>query len=408
MSKTSQVTDDQLIQARDEVLKKFSKAPSWMIADYIKSSMGVDMDASTIRGRMIKLAAKANTVAPAPLQVNPIAAAVVSRPQSVQYPVVDIKPIETPAVVAVETETTVEFKPAVHTIDESLKDYIPQDSEFEAYIERPIDRRLAVHYDCGITSGIYKYPITQGKQGTGKTFGHAYYAWTRKLPFFLFSCYEDFKLPKMFGDKTIINGTVKYQESLFVKAIQSPSVILFDEINAVSNSNSFDFHALLQNRELFIKDAEDGKGKTYKLHPQCRIGFAQNPKSAKYIGGNIKPSNFLGRCTFISYPEFTKEELVVAMKKKFKSLKDHAVKEFVTYYLASLKLIDNAKIPIDISIRQLANVIDLWSNGLSLNDAIEDGMASMTEAASQPQAKDSFLKLAEATFKELAPKEGGN
>jgi hypothetical protein len=391
------VSDDQLIQARDEVLKQYSKAPSWMIADHIKSNMGVEIDASTIRGRLLKIAAAKATVVVGP------------SPEELRAGL--IKSIQTPAVVAVEKGDTIEFKPAAtvsHDVDESLKDYIPQDSEFEAYIERPIDRRLAVHYDCGITSGIYKYPITQGKQGTGKTFGHAYYAWTRKLPFFLFSCYEDFKLPKMFGDKTIINGTVKYQESLFVKAIQSPSVILFDEINAISNSNSFDFHALLQNRELFIKDADDGKGKTYKLHPQCRIGFAQNPKSAKYIGGNIKPSNFLGRCTFITYPEFTKDELVVAMKKKFKALKDAAVKEFVTYYLASLKLIDNAKIPIDISIRQLANVIDLWSNGLSLNDAIEDGMASMTEAASQPQAKDSFKKLAEATFKELAPKEGGN
>jgi midasin (ATPase involved in ribosome maturation) len=192
-----------------------------------------------------------------------------------------------------------------------------------------------------------------------------------------------------------------YQESLMVRAIQSPSVILFDEVNAMSNTHTFDFHALLQNRELFIKDARDGKGHVYKLHPECRIGFAQNPKSAKYIGGNIKPSNFLGRCTFLTYPEFTIDEIQQAMEKKFPKIKPAEIQKFVTFYFASVKLIEQADIPLDISIRQLINVIDLWHHGMEIQDAINDGMASMTEAISQPKAKESFYRVAQGVWKEL-------
>jgi midasin (ATPase involved in ribosome maturation) len=243
--------------------------------------------------------------------------------------------------------------------------------------------------------------VCQGKQGTGKTYSAAYYAWNNKLPFFLFSMFEDFKLPKLFGDKTIINGSIKFQESTFVKATQGPCVILFDEINALSNANTFDFHALLQNRELFIKDANDGAGRVYHLHEDCKICFAQNPKSAKYIGGNIKASNFLGRCTYLTYPEFSKKEIRLALRKKFPELNKDDMDKFVKFYFACTETIEKASVPVDISIRQLNNVVDLWLHGLPIQYAIEDGLTSVMEAVSQPKAKDTFFRLAQAVWKEL-------
>jgi MoxR-like ATPase len=281
-----------------------------------------------------------------------------------------------------------------HDVSDEMKKYVPPDSEFVNYVERPVDRRLAIHLEAG------KFPIAQGKQGTGKTFGFMYNAYKAGLPFFLFSCYEDMRLQKLFGDKTIVNGTVQFVEGLFVKAIQCPSLILFDEINAISNSNTFDFHAMLQNRELFIKDADNGNGKVYKLHPDCRIGFAQNPKSSKYIGGNIKPSNFLGRCTFITYPEFSKQEIKEAVARKFPALGEEDLKNFTAYYYACTETIDKAGIPVDISIRQLLNIVDLYLHGLPLHVAIEDGLSSITEAISQPKLKDSFYRLSQAVWKD--------
>ena len=152
---------------------------------------------------------------------------------------------------------------------------------------------------------------------------------------------------------------------------------------------------------MFIKDANDGKGKLYKLHQDCKIGFAQNPKSVKYVGGNIKASNFLGRCTYITYPEFTKTEISEAIMKRFPSLHKEDLVKFVTFYFASLETIDRTGIPVDISIRQLNNVIDLWIHGAPLKEAIEDGMTSLMEAISQPKAKEAFYKLSQSIWKEI-------
>lgn len=285
-------------------------------------------------------------------------------------------------------------------VSDDLKDYIPKAEQFACYVERPIDEQLAAHYNTR------KYPITQGKQGTGKTFSHEYYAYKNNLPFFLFSCYEDFKLAKLFGDKTIVNGSIQFRESLFVKAIQSPSVVLFDEVNAVSNANTYDFHALLQNRELFIKDAEDGKGKIYKLHHECRIGFAQNPRSAKYIGSNIKQSNFLGRCTFLTYPDFTTSELTDAVRGRFNGKKIDAkdISKFVIFYQEVVMILEQNNISIDVSIRQLMSTMDLWMAGLDLPDALHGGIMGFCDAVSLPKVKDALNALAQGVWEELMKK----
>jgi hypothetical protein len=185
-------------------------------------------------------------------------------------------------------------------------------------------------------------------------------------------------------------------------------MILFDEINALSNANTFDFHALLENKELFIKDADNGKGKVYKLHPNCRIGFAQNPKSAKYIGGSIKASNFLGRCTFLTFPEFKEKELDQALSKKYPDITKDDREKFLKFYIAINQCIEQANLPVDVSIRQLNNVIDLWIHGAPLQHAIEDGLASILDSVSQPKSKESFTRIAQAVWKELMPETMSN
>jgi MoxR-like ATPase len=384
MPTPSQITDQELESVRQAIAKANgnAKVRAWMIAaELAKRTPPVVLDVSTLRGRFIDMG-------------KPLSGGIGSLSKSAQekgegtlgpQPTVErSKPLE---------NTKREF-----IVDEAMKKYIPQGVDFDNYIERPVDQRLAVHYMAG------KYPLTQGKQGTGKTYSHAYFAYKHQLPFFLFSCYEDFRLQKLFGDKTIINGNIVFQESIFVQAIQSACVILADEINAVSNPNTYDWHALLQQRELFIKDADNGKGKVYKLHPDCMIGFAQNPKSAKYIGGNVKGSNFLGRCTFITYPEFTKAQIHKAITLKFPNLVRTDVDKFSQFYFACNEAINRADIPVDISIRQLNNVIDLYNHGLTLSDAVEDGLTSILEAVSQHKNKEAFTTLAKGVWKEMLHK----
>ncbi|MHA2046464.1 MAG: AAA family ATPase [Candidatus Thorarchaeota archaeon] len=375
----TKVEDTTLKDVRDKLAHDMPGKPvrAWQIRDALKSiDPSYALDESTIRGRFISMG-------------EPLRGGTMTGNGGGET--MRTKPAPTPT-------QFVSIEKKEYDVPDDMKQYVPQDSEFTNYVERPVDRRLAIHLEAN------KFPIAQGKQGTGKTFGFMYHAWKHKLPFFLFSCYEDMRLQKLFGDKTIEQGDVKFVEGLLTRAIQSPSLVLFDEINAVSNNNTFDFHALLQNRELFIKDADNGNGKIFKLHPDCKIGFAQNPKSSKYIGGNIKPSNFLGRCTFITYPEFSKSEIKEAVSRKFPALGEVDLKNFTDYYYACTETIDKAGIPVDISIRQLLNMVDLYIHGLPLHVAIEDGLTSITEAISQPKLKESFYRLAQAVWKDLMDK----
>jgi hypothetical protein len=380
MPAVSQITDAELLDLKKQLSPKGERVRAWQIRDALNNK-GISLDESTIRGRFLAMG-------------QPLGKGVGGVKRNANGDKID--PNQPPP----ERSKPLELIKKDYTgqIPEDMKEFIPKAEEFVNYIERAVDKRLGVHYNAG------KYPITQGKQGTGKTFSHSYYAYKEQLPFFLISCYEDLRLVKLFGDKTILNGSVVFQESLFVRAVQCPSVILFDEINAVSNNNTYDFHALLQNRELFVKDADNGKGKVYKLHPDCKIGFAQNPKSAKYMGGSIKASNFLGRCTFITYPEFTKADIRKAMKQRFPNIVELEIKKFAEFYFACIDTINKSDIPVDISIRQLINIIDLYNHGLPLKDAIEDGMTSIMDAVSQSANKDAFFRLAQTVWEEMMNK----
>jgi hypothetical protein len=379
----SQVSNEQLEEIRNALEINGTKVKAWQIADELKKKYGITLDESTIRGRFIVMGKPLSGVSVGgKVRVEPVS------PASTATTEEKSKRELLSTTIAIRT----------YEIPEELKKYIPEEKDFEDYIERDIDKLLASAYNLqGPKKTIY--PLTQGKQGTGKTYGHAYYAYKQGLPFYLFSCYEDMKLQKLFGDKTIENGTVKFKESLMTQAIQHPGVMLFDEINATSNTYTYDFHALLQNRELFIKDADDGKGKIYKLHPDCKVGFAMNPKGQKYIGGNIKPANFLGRCVFITYPEFTKSQIKKAIAKRFPGLIATDVEKFAAFYFEVIELIQRNDLPIDISIRQLNSVIDLWLHGLPLKSAVEVGLSGMLDAVSQPKAKESITVLINATWK---------
>lgn len=437
-----QITNDQLEKIREEIEVAGQGCRSWQIREHL-SHEGIQIDETTIRARFIEMGKPlSGNLGGAKTQTKPYQVKNYSKDEvhdklrqhaqklgtqktkelMAKFNMTDINTLPegydiNEIWLTAESEITGKPIPAnarpaskpmeiikkVFAIPDHLKQYIPKAEEFKGYIERAIDHRLSVHYDSS-RPGNWKYPLSQGKQGTGKTQGHMYYAYKNQLPFYLFCAHEDFKLHKLFGEKTIIGGNVVFKEGLLTQAIQHPGVILIDEVNYISNENSVDFHAFLQNRELFVKDADNGNGKIYRLHEDCRIGFAQNPKSAKYIGGNIKPSNFLGRCTFLTYPEFTKPDIKKAITSRFPNLVSNDVNSFTEFYFACTGAIEKANIPVDISIRQLNNVIDLYNHGLPLNEAIEDGLTSIMEAASQPKAKEAFFSLAQMIWKDMANK----
>ena len=393
MAPPQAATDEQLIAARDAVMSRVKNGivRSWQVKDEL-TKIGVYMDESTIRGRFITTGQ--------PLGSMQTAIATPNVELKVAKPVEAVQPggaaevekkAETTEAVAERVATAEPVKQPVEYPPE-LKAFIPTQDDIDGYIERDVDKRLSTHYSLG------KHPITQGKQGTGKTFSHLYYAFKQQVPFMLVSCFEDLLLHKFFGDKSIKDGTVIFKEGILTKMIQFPSVILFDEINAVGNAKSFDFHALLQNRELFVKDAADGEGKIYKLHPECRIGFAQNPRSSKYIGGTVKPSSFLGRCTYITFPDFQKDEMVSVLKKRFPKAKEERLVEFVDFFVEANNFLMTNGVAVDISIRQLINMVDFHEAGMSVEDSIDDALASVLDAISAPQHKKALMGVATTIF----------
>jgi hypothetical protein len=100
------------------------------------------------------------------------------------------------------------------------------------------------------------------------------------------------------------------------------------------------------------------------------------------------------------------KDIKKAVTTRFPELSDVDVDSFVNFYFACIEAIEQSKIPVDISIRQLNNVIDLYIHGLPLKEAIEDGLSSILEAVSQPKSKEAFHKLAQAVWKELMNEKG--
>ena len=368
MPPSKTVTDEML----DNVLQSLrTKLPTsiiraWQIKDELLNMYQETMDESTIRGRFIAMN-------------KPLGGVVVAHEEKVP-----------------ENTTVAQLNHIVEAnpdLPEELKSYIPTSKDVEGYLERDVDIRLQLHYACS------KHPITQGPQGTGKTFSHMYYAFKKGLPFMLISCFPDMVLHKFFGDKTLKDGSIVFREGILVKMIQYPSVILFDEINAIENSKSYDFHALLQNRELFVKDGNDGEGKVYKLHKECKIGFAQNPRSAKYIGGTIKPSSFLGRCSYITFPNFTKTQISKILTKKYPKLEKEKVLEFTDFFFEANQYLSQNGISVDISIRQIQNCVEFYLGGMDLEDALDDGLISVLDSISSPQSVKGLQQVTKTIFK---------
>ena len=375
-------TDQQLHEAYCNLKGSKGQQPTANdIAGYLLGTHSITIDPSTVRGRFIAMGQ--------PLGGKNYGKAMPPSP--------DPTPKPTPKPAPATPVETINI-PTPQVPDE-LKPYIPDAPA--GYISRDVDTKLALVLDLQAKGLANKYPIAQGKQGTGKTLSYIQYAHARQLPFFLWSAYEDFNIRKLYGDRTIVNGTVKFQESVFVQAIQNPCVILIDEVNAISEANIKDFNALLQNRQLYIKDADDSKGKLYKLHKECRIGFAQNPKSAKYVGGHIRSSDFLGRCVYLTYPEFNQAQLKKALKSTYHKLDDTMVDNFSAFYMGCVDAINQNNIPVDISIRQLLNIIDLFVHGASLGDAIEIGTLNIMDSISQPNSKQAFMRVSEMVWSQL-------
>ena len=230
--------------------------------------------------------------------------------------------------------------------------YIPNEDEFKDYIHRDIDNKLDAILEAN------KMALLVGETGTGKTYACRYYAYKHNLPCLIISLDDNSKFNHLLGFREIRNNETTFEAGLMVDFLQNPSLILFDEINALPAKAAFRFHEMTENRSLFIPELR----KTVKIHPECRIAFACNQKNMRYIGTNNFNAAFLDRLIIIKFPHFTDKELST----KFKIEDD-----ILRFYIEAVKMINRNEMRTMYSIRTIKQYQSLRDIGFSKKEAFE-------------------------------------
>jgi len=236
--------------------------------------------------------------------------------------------------------------------ENKLDVYIPKESEFEDYIHREIDDKLDTILEAN------KMALLIGETGTGKTYACRYYAYKHNLPCLIISLDDNSKFNHLLGFREIRDNQTTFEPGLMVDFLQNPSLILFDEINALPAKAAFRFHEMAENRSLFIPELR----KTVKIHPECRIAFACNQKNMRYIGTNNFNAAFLDRLIIIKFPHFTDKELLT----KFK-IEDDVLR----FYIEAIKMINRNEMRTMYSIRTIKQYQLLRNIGFSKKEAFE-------------------------------------
>lgn len=171
----------------------------------------------------------------------------------------------------------------------------------KSYVQRAVDDTVKIF------AKMSRNICLIGDSGTGKTTLVEQYAASMKLPFLRISCDETSSLKTLLGSKEIINGTTYFRGGILLELIQMGCVILFDEFNALHSSKLFFLHELLDNRRLFVQDADGGK--VIKIHPECKIFLACNPANKNYGGTNKMNAALGNRTTVIDVPNIQVSEM---------------------------------------------------------------------------------------------------
>jgi len=273
--------------------------------------------------------------------------------------------------------------------ENKLNVYIPKEDEFGDYIHRQIDDKLAAILEAN------KVALLVGETGTGKTYACRYYAYRYNLPCLIISLDDNSKFNHLLGFREIRNNETTFEPGLMVDFLQNPSLILFDEINALPAKAAFRFHEMIENRSLFIPELK----KTIKIHPECRIAFACNQKNLRYIGTNSFNAAFLDRLIIIKFPHFTQEELAKHLKIE---------EDILQFYTKAVNMINKNEMRTMYSIRTIKQYQLLRSIGFNKMEAFKIAFINKAMLNEEEEAMEKLtillLKDDELAMKKLKTK----
>lgn len=231
-----------------------------------------------------------------------------------------------------------------------------------------------------------------GEAGTGKTSLARYFSYENKLPFLEVSCDSLLGFRELLGQVNITDGTSHFIEGIFTKFIQNPSVVLLDEITALDPGKNFMLHQLLQTREFFIKEANRGEGKAYRLHERCKIILGCNPPNAKYPGTNRLNVALVDRPQVIWMDELTPAEIKAITP-------EHPEKDkLLVFYKEAKKIIVTNNMRTTFSLRGIKKVMSGLESGMSMREALHHGFLNGARATSGDDAYLALLGIAKTIF----------
>lgn len=234
--------------------------------------------------------------------------------------------------------------------------------------------------------------ILIGEAGVGKTESVKQLAAKNKLPFLRIACDDSAILKEFLGRRELINGNTIFKAGLLVELLKQPSVILFDEFNCLPPAKLFFLHELLDNRRIFLKDAEEGQ--VVNLHPQCRLFLACNPNTAKYSGTNRINVALADRCATVYLPELTPTDF----PQFFDCGTPDTTKALKQFYNEAKRVIQQQNLRIAFSLRSIKRISESIRNGDKISDALSYGFYNSAYATASDKERDAIEQLAKVCF----------
>jgi hypothetical protein len=227
-----------------------------------------------------------------------------------------------------------------------------------------------------------------GDAGSGKTKLSEQLSARLGLPFVRVACDDTTMLKDMLGRTQIKNGTTFFRTGILAEMVQQPSVILFDEFNALPSGKLFFLHELLDTRRLLIKDGQGGQ--VINFHDECRILLACNFNNAKYSGTNKTNSALADRPCIIEIPPFKPTDVATL----FDTGHEQTTKDLMKFYVDVNHTIKQQGLRCIFSLRGVNRIAKGIKRGDSVKQTLEYGLFNHALLTASENEQKSLVQIA--------------
>lgn len=239
--------------------------------------------------------------------------------------------------------------------------YIPPVKEFE---------QLSLGFHCGLKQNVV------GPTGCGKTQMVEYYAAATGRPYMRISHDQAFDKCDVFGQVHITGGDTDFVPGRLPKCMDSPTLVLLDELTRATGGANMVYGPLLDRRELCLPELKDTEKAVIKPHEDWLICASDNTKGNgddmdKYSESNVQDGAFLNRWDMVIEADYLtqaqEEKLLAALAPTMAKPEVRSVAKFSALIHAGYKKGD---IVTAFSPRNLQAIAKLCKAGVKTKEAI--------------------------------------